>query len=234
MTPEQIAIFQEKGILFLGQALSREQVDPLKEYILSELKRLKIWSSGKILSASIKSMPAFQQITKLSSLIKRDNLHSEIINEKTLSAISSLAGTSLLPAQSQYLLSLPDQGDWSLKDLKWHTDISTSNLHCLSGIQVFILIDEVKPRGGATLAIAGSHQLAGQGEVSRRFRESLRREDFESELSRRNFSLVEMSGRAGDIYLMDMRLLHTPSTNSTNKIRMMATIRYLPLMHGQT
>jgi hypothetical protein len=35
-----------------------------------------------------------------------------------------------------------------------------------------------------------------------------------------------MSGRAGDVYLMDMRLLHTPSINSTNKVRMMATVRY--------
>ena len=39
-------------------------------------------------------------------------------------------------------------------------------------------------------------------------------------------SIIEMSGKAGDVYLMDMRLLHTPSINATKNIRMMATARF--------
>lgn len=39
--------------------------------------------------------------------------------------------------------------------------------------------------------------------------------------------VVEMSGRAGDVYLMDMRLLHTPSINATRQMRLMATTRCL-------
>jgi hypothetical protein len=35
-----------------------------------------------------------------------------------------------------------------------------------------------------------------------------------------------MSGRAGDVFLMDMRALHTPSVNSTTHMRMMATCRF--------
>jgi ectoine hydroxylase-related dioxygenase (phytanoyl-CoA dioxygenase family) len=230
MTPEQQSSFRENGYLLLRRALSKNQVDPIKAHVLNELKRLNIWSSGKTLSASIKSMPAFQQITKISGSIKQDNLHSKVINKEILAAFSSLTPKNLSPVQGQFLISLPNQGDWSINGLNWHTDISASAGGHAPGIQAFILIDDMKPHGGATLALAGSHRMAGQEEPSRRLREILRRDGgMESELSRQNLSIVEMSGNAGDVYLMDMRLLHTPSINSISKVRIMATVRYLPV-----
>ncbi|HEX2270724.1 MAG TPA: phytanoyl-CoA dioxygenase family protein [Pyrinomonadaceae bacterium] len=219
MTPEQKSTFREKGYLLLRGALDKRQVGPIRDYVLSELKRLRIWSSGKTLSASIKQTPPFQQITKLSGLIKRDDLQSKLITRDILSAINSLAEVKLIPAQSQFLISLPNQGVWTINGLNWHTDIS----HNTTGIQAFILIDEVKPSGGATLAIAGSHLLPRQ-----RLREILQQnDDLQSVLRSNNLSLVEMSGQAGDVYLMDMRLLHTPSINATKNVRMVATVRYL-------
>jgi hypothetical protein len=38
--------------------------------------------------------------------------------------------------------------------------------------------------------------------------------------------LIGMCGGAGDVILMDQRLLHTPSVNATDHVRMMATARY--------
>ena len=110
MTPEQKSTFRESGYLLLRQVLSKKQVEPVKAHVLNELRRLKIWSSGKSLSAPIKLMPAFQQITKLSSLVKQDDLHSKVIDKETLASISSLAEQRLSPAQSQFLISLPNQG----------------------------------------------------------------------------------------------------------------------------
>ncbi|PSN16944.1 hypothetical protein C7293_00715 [filamentous cyanobacterium CCT1] len=227
MTPEQKSSFQEKGYLLLRGALIKKQVRPIKEHILAELSRLKIWSSGKSLSASIKQMPAFQQIAKLSGLVKQHDLQSKVITPDTLALINALAEGKLAPAQSQLLISLPHQGDWTLNGLNWHTDIS-SHQQRIPGIQAFILIDDVNPHGGATLALAGTHLLSDRGESRRNIREVLRNgSELESELSRSNLSIVEMSGQAGDMYLMDMRLLHTPSINSSKNIRMMATVRYL-------
>ena len=77
MTPEQKSFFRERGFLFLKGALSKSQVSPIRDHILDELKRLKVWSSGKTLSASIKKMPAFQQIAKLSAMIKHNDLHAK-------------------------------------------------------------------------------------------------------------------------------------------------------------
>lgn len=227
MTSDQKSFFSEKGYLLLKGAVNKRQLEPTKDNILNELKRLKIWSSGKTLSASIKKTPAFQQITKLSGLIKQNDLHSKMINQDILSAIDALAQISLFPAQNQFLISLPNQGDWTINGLNWHTDISSSVSRPISGIQAFILIDDVQPRGGATLALAGSHLLTR--EKNSNVRQVLKQQgDIERELRADNLSIIEMSGHAGDVYLMDMSLLHTPSINSTNKLRLMATVRYLP------
>lgn len=229
VTPEQKLAFEEQGYLLLRRALDRYQVEPVRAYVLNELKRLKIWSSGKTLSASIKGLPPFQQIAKLSALIKQDDLHSKVISKGILDAILSLAGTGMFPAQSQFLVSLPGQGRWTLSGLNWHTDVSSSGGHRIPGIQAFVLLDDVKPHGGATLAIAGSHRPGREDGASGSVREILRvGGDYERELQASGMSILEMSGRAGDVYLMNMGLLHTPSINSTDKIRIMATVRYLP------
>jgi ectoine hydroxylase-related dioxygenase (phytanoyl-CoA dioxygenase family) len=230
MTPEQRSFFRDNGYLFLRGAHTEKNVAPIKAFILSELKRLKIWSSGKMLSSSLRDIPAFQQITKLSQLIKHEDLQAHIVTEPLRLAIHLLAEVELTPAQSaQLLISLPNQGDWRINGLSWHVDISSPSPARMPGIQVFTLIDDVKPRGGATLALARSHLLETE-ERSRRVREILRSSaDIEGDLSEHKLSIVEMSGRAGDVCLMDMRLLHTPSMNSTKHIRMMATARYFAL-----
>lgn len=168
-------------------------------------------------------------------MIKVDDLHSRIIGDETLSLVRSLAGASLAPAMSQLLISLPNQGDWTTQGLSWHTDVSPSASPHGAGIQAFVLVDGVNPRGGATLAMAGSHRLAAREEAHRTVRALLRTsKDLEGELRSLGFSIVEMSGNAGDLYLMDMRLLHTPSFNATSKLRMMATVRYLADAHRPT
>ena len=231
MTPDQRSAFRESGYVLLRGALHRNQVEPIRRHVVDELKRLKIWASGKTLSASIKKAPAFQQIAKLSRLLQQDRLDARVSNDDTISAIASLAETRLVAAQSKLLVSLPNQGAWTLNGLSWHIDISPTGHEHVPGIQAFILIDDVRPRGGATLALAGSHCLAGQ--PSKRVREILRTSgDLQNELRRYDLSVVEMSGHAGDVYLMDMRLLHTPSINSTNKLRIMATVRYFPAAHS--
>lgn len=88
-----------------------------------------------------------------------------------------------------------------------------------------MLIDDVERHGGATLILAGSHQRARAQQAERRLREALQGAD-DSELRARNLSIVELSGKAGDVYLMDMRVLHTPSINATKRFRMVATVRF--------
>jgi hypothetical protein len=229
MTPEQKSHFQERGCLLLKGALARSRAEPLRSHVLAELKRLKIWSAGKTLSAPMKTLPPFQQINRISEHLKEHELARKIIDDELRADIAVLLESPVQSArgQGQFLVSLPNQGDWTLRGLNWHTDVSAATSR-IPGVQVFALIDDVQPRGGATLAIAGSHRLAGQPRVSQSVREALRGgDDPGHELQKHGLSIIEMSGTAGDVYLMDMRVLHTPSINATKRVRMMVTVRYV-------
>ncbi|NIM43575.1 MAG: hypothetical protein GTN84_20250 [Hydrogenophaga sp.] len=88
------------------------------------------------------------------------------------------------------------------------------------------LIDDVVPQGGATLALARSHRMPG--EALRTLRVALKSPgDVQAALRVSDTEIVEMSGKAGDVFLMDMRVLHTPSINASKNLRMMATTRFL-------
>lgn len=125
-------------------------------------------------------------------------------------------------------MSPPNQGTSTLENLNWHVDIAANPKGPLPGIQAFFLIDDVAPGGGATLALAGSHRVDTQGmPTSSQLREVLKTPgDLRGNLHRLGIEIIEMSGRAGDVFLMDLRVLHTPSVNSTKNVRMMATTRF--------
>lgn len=113
------------------------------------------------------------------------------------------------------------------------------------GIQAFVLLDTVEPRGGGTVALSGSHKLhRQQGGVVLSAHHVLQRPPLYSALyspsapdRHRLFTshlvdgvavqVVEMCGVAGDVYLMDMRTVHAAAPNASKIPRMMLTSRYL-------
>lgn len=222
----ELNFFHDEGYLRLNGILSKIRLRSIKKNILRELSRFRVWTSGKSVSSSLSDLPPFQQIAKLSSMVKIADLDEALGTPEIFSAIVGLTGRTPQSMQSsQLLLSLPHQGRWSLSSLNWHVDVASKPGGEIPGIQAFFLIDDVVPHGGATLALARSHRVAG--EVARRLRGSLKiPADLETVLSASNTEIVEMSGRAGDVFLMDMRVLHTPSINSAKNIRMMATTRF--------
>ncbi len=223
MRPEQRTCFDEQGYLNLKGALTKAQVTPIARYVLDELEQ------RKSASTDLRQFPPFQQIGKLSTLIKRDDLEARLINTELRGMITALAGRKLSAGPGQFLISLPEQGEWSTRGLNWHVDVSAPDPARPAGIQAFILLDDVEPQGGGTLILAGSHKRSGSKELGQRIRSILReKNDLDTLLRDFGLSVVEMSGKAGDAYLMDMRLLHTPAINARKKLRLMATIRYYP------
>lgn len=222
----ELDFFHDEGYLRLNLVHSKSHLKPLRESILRELSRLKVWAGGKPLGRSLSDLSPFQQISKLSSMVKIAGLDETLNTAEIRGAIADLTGRAPQSDQgSQPLLSLPHQGPWSLRNLAWHVDVAAKPDGEIPGIQAFYLIDDVGPQGGATLALARSHRVAG--ELAGRLRGSLKMPgDLDAALSVSNTEIIEMSGRAGDVFLMDMRVLHTPSTNSADRIRMMATTRF--------
>lgn len=219
MTPEQRTFFHERGYLLLQGAVTQSQLRPVRERIVSELRRLGITSSGQGIPTSIRKLPAFQQIGKLSRLLEVPDLAAKVIPPKVQEGINALAETRAVSNQSQLLVSPPNQGQWRLDRLNWHTDLSVSHREGTPGIQAFVLVDDVEKQGGATLILSGSHLRARNREAELRLRDALRG-------AREDEPIIELSGKAGDVYLMDMRVLHTPSINATKRLRIVATVRF--------
>ena len=218
ITSEQIAQFKKQGYLYIPNALDKKAVKNINNHITNQLKQLKIWSTGRHLSQRFSGVPLFQQVAKLGQMIDYPELKDKLITKELYDFMNRLSDMQLKSSQAaQLLITLPENSEWSLQGLNWHRDISHSQLDKSHGVQIFILLDDLDYKGGATLAIAGSHNLKNK----------LHEKEYLSRLADdRELSILEMVGKAGDIYIMDMRLLHTPSMNSSKKVRMMATIRY--------
>lgn len=217
-----IVSFADQGFLRLEGHHPNNRVSPLREKLSDELKRL---NRKPGLASSLRELPVFQQIGKLSAMVKIPGLHAALVTPELIDIVTRLGGRApTLIQDTQLLLSPPQQGAWTQERLNWHVDHPFDSRGPPAGIQAFFLLDDVAPGGGATLALAGSHRVSA--DTSSRLRALVKEQgNWDKELDSLGVAIVEMSGRAGDVYLMDMRLLHTPSINSSKSVRMMATCR---------
>lgn len=227
MTSANRDFFTENGFLKLPAFHSRARLAAIKTSLVNQLRSS---FDGGGASKSFRKLPIFQQIARMSSRVTVHGAQETLVTPELLDIISEVSGRQPSAIQQmQFLLSPPNQGEWTLKGLNWHVDVKTEGPDHMPGVQAFFLIDDVKPHGGATLALAGSHKLkqGGLGSQSR-LREALKSHvHLEETLREFGLKVIEMSGQAGDVYLMDMRTLHTPAINASNKVRMMATCRCL-------
>jgi ectoine hydroxylase-related dioxygenase (phytanoyl-CoA dioxygenase family) len=147
----------------------------------------------------------------------------------------------------QVLFSLPNAGRWTLP-AGWHTDCPRLASGQPPGVQLFSFLDPVEPRGGAPLVVTGSHRLLNDGRA-------LRVQAVNRELGRTPFfrdlflgrtpapgqadplpmgrvadvrlKVAELTGRPGDVWLIDLRVLHAAAPNASHRPRMMVTYRFL-------
>src|SRR5690606_3627961 len=149
-------------------------------------------------------------------LIRYPNLNQRLISKDLHALMCQLAGVRLsLGEYAQLLISLPHRVAWTLEGLRWHRDISQAQFARTPGIQAFILLDDLSEKGGATVALAGSHRLK-RPDQAKQVLSTLGSGGARQRIIVDGIPLffIEMEGRAGDVYLMDMRLLHTPSINA--------------------
>ncbi len=205
----QLNEFQSKGILRIKNAVPKELLTSAQKHIDSELQRLGIKKYGSV-PAQLKDIHFFQQITKLGQMINHDASLDRLISDELVDFSEKLANSKLeSPSTTQLLISLPSKKEWSADHLNWHVDVNASPNGPVPGVQIFVLIREVKIHGGATMAKIGSHLLS------------------KNSFEKRDIPIIEMYGEAGDVFLMDMRIVHSPSINATREIRMMLTKRYM-------
>ncbi|MDV2469090.1 phytanoyl-CoA dioxygenase family protein [Acinetobacter chinensis] len=212
------------GIVKLSQFIAKKEVNLIRQSLMSELKRLKIYENNKIISKELKNLSHFQQIVMLSKVVKQPKAlenYSDIFGEILFKIF---AEKFHFDQQQQLLLTLPQQEKWTLNDLKWHVD---SHSTAFESLQFFLLIDDIQTHGGGTLVLKGSHHLSERLSLSQLNNLlSLKNLNQPFDFQNKKLEIIELTGVEGDVYLMDMRVVHSPAINAAKKIRMMATYRY--------
>ncbi|MEZ4449729.1 MAG: hypothetical protein R3B09_09625 [Nannocystaceae bacterium] len=241
--------FAATGLLERRAAADRDAVAAARREVFAALARLDVWSGGRPGAAArpLQALPIFQQTTRLAQRITPVPALAGLLPRALVDALPGLAGATLAAgeARPQLLVSLPQREPWTLAGRRWHLDVALPVRDEVPGVQVFVVLDDLQLHGGATLALTGSHRLPYTASGPRASALAiLQRDPLWSRLLAAgpgeegiaagprtlagiDLELVELSGRAGDIYLMDMRVLHAPSINASRRPRVMASARFL-------
>ncbi len=256
LTPAQRDAFKRSGILRLDGLLSTESVRRAREAVLRRLERLRLWKAGAWHLDALPRPQWPDTGLKTSQVIgNRHPELAALLEESALAAaVDSLLegrpyerpGPNRRP---QVLFTLPNAQTWTVPS-GWHSDRPRLASGQSPGVQLFAFLDVVEARGGGTLAIAGSHHLLNEGRAIRpsKFGRLLRADPFFADLLAADpppgsaqradllhrtgavgdvpLQIVEMTGAPGDVWLMDLRLLHVGPPNATERPRMMLTFRY--------
>lgn|GEM_PF-535518 len=258
MSPEQRAEFERSGVLRLPGAVRPAVAAEMCERIWDEISQRGIKPDerqGQIFPSKTKNATKSQTF-------------NEFWGETVRAAIDSIlgAGRWQVPAHSGQLLaiSFPASGPdteatrrrWVLPSKVWHLDYQApGGLRGLPGVQIFVCLDRVEPRGGATLAIAGSHHLvdrvrlaAGPGFDGRSadVRKAIQKQvpwyhelcsvrDGEDRIARFmdratdcdgvELRVVEFFGERGDVVLMHPWIIHAPAANCGTRPRLVISER---------
>jgi hypothetical protein len=149
----------------------------------------------------------------------------------------------------QPLVTFPS-GAWDVPHAVWHLDYpGTGSIEDAPAMRVFTFLESVRPRGGGTLCIAGSHRVVADLVRSAGAGATMRSADVKTVLGVgepwfaalfkpgggrvQRFMIeegqarglpvrvVEMTGDPGDVVVMHPFVLHTPAANALDTPRMM-------------
>jgi hypothetical protein len=252
LSSDQLAEFAARGVLKLSRLIPAETVRRAREAVLAPLARRGLWQDGAWRLDAV-PRPSYPKTgLKVGRAIGHDHPELQALIEAPdlAAAVDQLMDghpfdRRFWGARPQVLFTLPNIDVWRLPREGWHTDGIRTASGASPGAQVLGFLDHVRPGGGGTLVVAGSHQIANEGrpmrirEITRR----LRREPFFRELMAGRFStagglpkarvgdvtveVLELTGEPGDVWLMDMRMLHSPAPNAADRPRMMFTCRFV-------
>jgi hypothetical protein len=252
LTPEQRATFLRDGLIRLPGFLPAERVAAAQAVVFAALERGGFWRDGAWRLPDEKPVPPAHG-PSASKLI--GNKHPELAALFDEDPARALLETLLegqkadrrIYRRPMSLFTLPQAGAWTMAN-NWHTDAPRLASRRAPGVQLFTFLSPVGPRGGGTMAIAGSHRLLEDGRflTAKQMRHELGREPYFRQLWRSEplvwpaeaeypagaaFNLplrvVEMTGEPGDVWLMDLRTFHTASHNAAEVPRVMITQRFI-------
>ncbi|MBO6503884.1 MAG: phytanoyl-CoA dioxygenase family protein [Kordiimonadaceae bacterium] len=252
LTKAQEDEFDTWGVLKVRSLLSAQSISRARMSVLNRFETLGLAKNGEW---QLDHKARFQWPDKGYKAKDIGNKNEDVERLLDDPAVKPLANALLNNAKldteffkrPQILVSLPNEGQWFMPHNGWHVDVPRLSTGQCPGVQIFILLSELEPKGGGTLAIAGSHRLLNKDgfirsrDVVRRVRSKAPLQRFMSkprsainwfdaaEKTNKPASLkvVELTGSPGDAYFIDLRTLHSAAPNTSLEPRMMATHRFL-------
>jgi hypothetical protein len=190
--------------------------------------------------------------------LKRNPVFDPLLGNDTVRAaldgIFGLAGWAPPGPGAQVMVTFPnpDAGPWRVPSELWHMDCGFDTPTWPPfAVKLFACMGEVRPRGGATFALAGSHRLVepfgatldvdDRGGNKRTWGRFMRQTEWltslatpgpeperterllaeESEVDGTPVRVVEMCGDPGDVYVTHLHVFHCASANVSDRPRLM-------------
>ncbi len=246
---DQREAFQRDGFVYLPRALPADQVDAMRDQMWAILTRHgatssdpSTWNSG--------------QTQQLQTIRRHDP--SPAASPPVAAALDDTLGRgtwTCKPNWQQALVTYPVPGPWTLPNRVWHLDHPYWHPpDRIVAVNLFLLLDDVMPQGGATLVVKGSHRVVArfvptvegltdkkmkpirlQFDAHHEWFRDLTRTDDEGRVTRLmdtegdvdgvSVRVTELTGRAGDVVLCHPWLVHAGSPNVLDQPRLMRVAR---------
>lgn len=246
LTDQQAADFDEFGLVFLPGAVPAADVAAMRE---------RLWGFLSAMHGRKKDDPSTW--TPIDGRFGRKLLARtgafDALAEYLPEPITDVLGGAWTPpahwGKPLVTFPSPDQA-WAIPSSGWHVDSSQWSVGALSGVVAFTFLDEVRPSGGGTLVMPGSHRLtwklceqadgfaktndmkavlaANHPWFARLWREPVcepahirRYLDEGTVVDGIRLHLAELCGQPGDVVLMNERMLHVAAPNALRTPRLM-------------
>jgi hypothetical protein len=248
LTAEQRRAFEYDGFVRLPSVLDVDAVTRMRERIWRRLEH----------NGADRSDPATwraEQTVGLRNARRGDpDPHTSPGFTAALDDLFGIGGWHTPGTWGQVLVTFPSAGPWDVPHRPWHLDHPYPPLHePLSGVNVFLFVDDVEPRGGGTLVVRGSPRhiarFVGRARPAKRTQKQWRtafdashpwftalsdptdRDDRVrrfldvTEIDGVATQVVELTGQAGDAVLCHPWLIHNIAPNTRDRPRMMRASR---------
>ena len=256
LTEDQLTHFAQWGYVALRDVVDPAAIDETQTTVRRHLTRQNVFIDGAYQLDAMPFVEAPLAHSNLVKGLKKNTHIGAMITaavrgycRQVIEAHTGHADEPTNPTmdRAQLLFTWPNAREWSIPSSIWHTDFPRIPGEGFAGVQVFAFVEAVEPHGGGTLIAAGSHHLVNEGRYvkSKLVKKLLKKKpgyaalfDKHGEYDRERLlepfevdghpqRIVELTGRPGDIFLTDLRLLHTLAPNASQRPRVMLTQRFV-------
>lgn len=251
LTAKEKAQFELHGFLRLENAISAPEIRGLSEAAWAKLEQHGILRESPVTW----NRPRPRGIQSVATTKEFDAMASRRVRD-ALDVLFGHRDWQKPTHWGQLLVTLPTNGEWEVPRAAWHIDLPPTVIsEGIPGVQIFVCLEDIVPRGGATVAVAGSHilvrnflQEAGypRKRASATIRDALANRHlwlsqlwshaqgidraqyfmaYSTDVEGCDLQVVEFTGSAGDVIFMHPYVFHAPSTNSRRRPRLALTQR---------